>query len=138
MTFLSPWQWFCSTRTLSNSLETVLTIAALNFWPWALAGDVDGKRNRTVSASQTSTTAEATPLPSVFQTTADIFNLRICLVLAGIACILRPTNLLIWGSLVLISYTRMGLNGNTRATTHDFAILLRESILCGYVFVRNE
>jgi hypothetical protein len=31
---LSPWQWFCSTRTLSNCLEAFLTAGALYFWPW--------------------------------------------------------------------------------------------------------
>lgn len=30
----SAWQWFCSTRTLSNCLETTLTIMALEAWPW--------------------------------------------------------------------------------------------------------
>ncbi|KLJ12898.1 phosphatidylinositol glycan, class B [Blastomyces silverae] len=34
LTILSPWQWFCSTRTLSNCLETSLTIVALYLWPW--------------------------------------------------------------------------------------------------------
>ena len=34
MTVLSPWQWFCGTRTLSNFLEAALTAAALFFWPW--------------------------------------------------------------------------------------------------------
>ncbi|KKZ66620.1 hypothetical protein EMCG_00183 [[Emmonsia] crescens] len=34
LTVLSPWQWFCSTRTLSNCLETSLTIVALYLWPW--------------------------------------------------------------------------------------------------------
>src|SRR5271155_1764793 len=29
LTIVSPWQWFCSTRTLSNCLETSLTIVAL-------------------------------------------------------------------------------------------------------------
>ncbi|KAI4739829.1 hypothetical protein E4T50_09715 [Aureobasidium sp. EXF-12298] len=33
LTVLSPWQWFCSTRTLSNSLETTLTTIALWLWP---------------------------------------------------------------------------------------------------------
>jgi phosphatidylinositol glycan class B len=35
----SPWQWFCSTRTFSNGLETTLTIAAMYFWPWNLSSD---------------------------------------------------------------------------------------------------
>ncbi len=39
MTVLNPWQWYCSTRTFSNSLETTLTIAALCYWPWGIFGD---------------------------------------------------------------------------------------------------
>lgn len=39
VTVLNPWQWYCSTRTFSNSLEMALTIIALNFWPWELVGD---------------------------------------------------------------------------------------------------
>lgn len=39
MTVFSPWQWFCSTRTFSNCLETTLTITALYFWPWKLSSD---------------------------------------------------------------------------------------------------
>lgn len=31
---LSPWQWFVSTRSFSNSLETALTAMALYYWPW--------------------------------------------------------------------------------------------------------
>ncbi|KAG7290254.1 hypothetical protein NEMBOFW57_000253 [Staphylotrichum longicolle] len=39
MTVLNPWQWYCSTRTFSNALETTLTIAALAYWPWELLAD---------------------------------------------------------------------------------------------------
>jgi len=31
---LSPWQWFVSTRSFSNSLETALMAMALYYWPW--------------------------------------------------------------------------------------------------------
>jgi phosphatidylinositol glycan class B len=41
MTVLNPWQWYCSTRTFSNSLETTLTIAALCYWPWELLAGGD-------------------------------------------------------------------------------------------------
>ena len=34
----SPWQWFCSTRTLSNCLETTITSIAVNYWPWRSPG----------------------------------------------------------------------------------------------------
>jgi len=44
LTVLNPWNWFCSTRTLSNCLETTLTSIALCHWPWQwTAGPKDGK-----------------------------------------------------------------------------------------------
>lgn len=39
-TVLNPWQWFCSTRTLSNCLETTVTIVALDLWPWQWSAGV--------------------------------------------------------------------------------------------------
>ncbi len=39
LAIFSPWQWFCSTRTFSSSLESTLTIAALYYWPWQLTVD---------------------------------------------------------------------------------------------------
>lgn len=39
MSVLSPWNWFCSTRTFSNSLETALTITAMYYWPWKISSD---------------------------------------------------------------------------------------------------
>ncbi|KAL8977490.1 MAG: hypothetical protein Q9205_006720, partial [Flavoplaca limonia] len=42
LSVVSPWQWFVSTRTLSNSLETTLTIIALHQWPWHWALDPTG------------------------------------------------------------------------------------------------
>ncbi|KAI4120782.1 MAG: hypothetical protein LQ341_007499, partial [Variospora aurantia] len=42
LTVVSPWQWFCSTRTLSNCLETTLTIIALHQWPWHWSLDAAG------------------------------------------------------------------------------------------------
>ncbi len=45
MTVLNPWQWYCSTRTFSNSLETTLTIAALSYWPWELLADAKVEKN---------------------------------------------------------------------------------------------
>ncbi|KAL8695894.1 MAG: hypothetical protein Q9201_007914 [Fulgogasparrea decipioides] len=42
LTVTSPWQWFCSTRTLSNCLETTLTVIALHQWPWHWSLDANG------------------------------------------------------------------------------------------------
>jgi phosphatidylinositol glycan class B len=46
MTILNPWQWYCSTRTFSNSLETTLTIAALHYWPWTLFADASARAEK--------------------------------------------------------------------------------------------
>lgn len=57
-------------RTLSNSMEMVFTMIALNYWP--LPGVVN------------------------FQEKNWLKHYRISLVLASIACVMRPTNGLIW------------------------------------------
>ncbi|MBE3043647.1 hypothetical protein IMZ48_13970 [Candidatus Bathyarchaeota archaeon] len=51
MTALSPWQWYCSVRTFSNSLETTLTVAALNYWPWQLLQAAPVKENPKASGA---------------------------------------------------------------------------------------
>ena len=124
LTTCSPWQWFCSTRTLSNCLETTLTVIALNFWPWSLSVNRRGKYSDAVSESQEQAdedyvhVGEGSPRvfaeePARFQSSEDkadgsnpqeqdtkYYNLRrslrSCLLLASLACILRPTNVLIW------------------------------------------
>lgn len=48
VTILNPWQWFCSTRTLSNCLETTITVVALDLWPWqwsVSAGSSGSRKN---------------------------------------------------------------------------------------------
>ncbi|KAF8469068.1 Alg9-like mannosyltransferase family-domain-containing protein [Kalaharituber pfeilii] len=67
----SAFHWFCSTRTFSNSLETSLTVIALYYWPWPSRTGVHFNRG----------------------------TLKLALGLAAIACILRPTNALIWACL---------------------------------------
>ncbi|ODQ54917.1 hypothetical protein SAICODRAFT_64193 [Saitoella complicata NRRL Y-17804] len=64
-TVTSSWNWFCYTRTFSNSLETVLTACAMYYWP---------------SLQSTKTNASAV----------------LALVLAAVACVMRPTNALLW------------------------------------------
>ena len=76
LTTLSPWNWFCATRTLSNSLETMLTVAGLSYWPWEWFS------------------------PSSINT-ADKSKLHAALVLAATACLLRPTNVILWATLTL-------------------------------------
>ncbi|KAM5465552.1 glycosylphosphatidylinositol anchor biosynthesis [Microsporum audouinii] len=110
LTVLSPWQWFCSTRTLSNCLETSLTIAALYLWPWQWS-------------------LSRRPLSD------DVTRLRKCLVLASLACILRPTNTIIWFSLaVSLAYTTLRQGWGSHPWTKSLAplfILVRECFICG-------
>ncbi|KAL2271892.1 hypothetical protein VTJ83DRAFT_1263 [Remersonia thermophila] len=113
MTVLSPWQWFCSTRTFSNSLETTLTIAALCYWPWEVLSGAEARKG-------------PTQLPK-----NRVNSLRISLVLAAVAVLLRPTNLLIW--LVVLGRTLSALTspGRWSPTMAAAILLLREIVLCG-------
>lgn len=49
LTMLSPWNWFCSTRTFSNCVETTLTVAALDLWPWEVIAKSSGAEGRAKS-----------------------------------------------------------------------------------------
>ncbi|KAL4922390.1 Alg9-like mannosyltransferase family-domain-containing protein [Aspergillus aurantiobrunneus] len=108
LTVVSPWQWFCSTRTLSNCLETAITIVALYLWPWKWG----------LGSSRSATRATAND-----DTEISISRLRQCLLLAALACILRPTNLIIWISLASAALLR--------STWTERQILAREAFICG-------
>ncbi|KAK2794137.1 glycosylphosphatidylinositol anchor biosynthesis [Onygenales sp. PD_12] len=92
LTVLSPWQWFCSTRTLSNCLETTLTVAALYLWPWEWPSEKTDVRS-----------AAATNKPTKRKEQNGVPGLRMCLLLAALATVLRPTNLLIWFCLAFVA-----------------------------------
>ncbi|KAK4171859.1 GPI mannosyltransferase, partial [Triangularia setosa] len=113
MTVFNPWQWYCSTRTFSNSLETTLTIAALSYWPWELLGDVKTSKEEPLKQS------------------GRVRSLRISLALAAIAVLLRPTNLFIWLGVIALAFTRLTLDGQSPIKQTTFIVLLRETILCG-------
>ncbi|PYH92851.1 hypothetical protein BO71DRAFT_382652 [Aspergillus ellipticus CBS 707.79] len=99
LTVVSPWQWFCSTRTLSNCLETTLTVVALCLWPWEWSLKADP-----------SDRPDPNPYPTLrpeaklefhddtdkLRNAAVHTKFRMCLPFAALACILRPTNILIW------------------------------------------
>ncbi|KAJ5657158.1 uncharacterized protein N7484_000807 [Penicillium longicatenatum] len=112
-TIISPWQWFCSTRTLSNCLETTLTIVAMGLWPWQWSANsiVQNLHNKADDEK-----AEANN-PQLLR------SLRQCLSLAAVACILRPTNIIIWLALAGIA----GLRGSW----DQRKCLVREVLFCG-------
>ncbi|KAH9836920.1 glycosyltransferase family 22 protein [Teratosphaeria destructans] len=92
LTVLSPWQWYCSVRTFSNSLETSLTVMGLFYWPWhwwlKSTGDAHDQNAK--------------------QNVASAASLRVSLMAAAIACIFRPTNIIIWAAIALTSLYRYG------------------------------
>ena len=49
------------------------------------------------------------------------------------AVILRPTNILIWAGIALLTVTRMTLDGKSAVTFSTAMVLLRESALCGFL-----
>ncbi|KAH7326407.1 family 22 glycosyltransferase [Stachybotrys elegans] len=113
--FASPWQWYCSTRTFSNSLEMTLTVAALYYWPWQLLGSAQPVKEN----------------PQMANLSRHVWELRASLSLAAFAVILRPTNILIWLTIVFFTLTRLTFRGPSPLSPSDVLILLREGILCG-------
>ncbi|GAB1320790.1 glycosylphosphatidylinositol anchor biosynthesis [Madurella fahalii] len=113
MTALNPWQWYCSTRTFSNSLETTLTIAALSYWPWELLESANAGKH--------------VPLHQP----GRVMSLRISLVLAAIAVLLRPTNLFIWLGVLGVSLMGLTRHGKSALGSSSLIVLFREIIICG-------
>ena len=91
VTVISPWQWFCSTRTLSNCLECTLTIIALYNWPWHWSAPTDDKTEKDSGGRRLRDVEEGTR-----DATDETARLRRALICAAVATILRPTNILIW------------------------------------------
>ncbi|KAF2178134.1 glycosyltransferase family 22 protein [Zopfia rhizophila CBS 207.26] len=109
----SPWQWFCSTRTLSNCLETTITSIAVYYWPWHWP---DAARDREFRDNVNKRIADKDWLGPLSQ-------LRLSLLLAAFACIFRPTNLLIW---LCISIPTVW-----QASSRQRYVLVREILFCG-------
>ncbi|KAI4612615.1 uncharacterized protein J4E87_010167 [Alternaria ethzedia] len=105
----SPWQWFCATRTLSNCLETTITSVAIYYWPWQGAA--------TASKGQTHI---------AHHDLGSLSKLRLSLLLAALACILRPTNALIWLS--------VSVPALWRASHRLRYVLVREILICGFLY----
>lgn len=80
-------------------------------------------------------------------------NLRYCLILAALACILRPTNIIVWASLTFFTLFQVTKHEKLipfkwpnvpimitvtwpeliKATRKERNVLIKEAALCGYV-----
>ena len=92
LTVLSPWQWFCSVRTFSNSLEATLTIISLYYFPWSSFLGSSSEQGKGAGRNGG----------------AEYSSLYAALTAAAAAFYLRPTNIIIWLSIsvCLMWYSR--------------------------------
>lgn len=127
LTVISPWQWFTSTRTLSNSLETTLTLIGLYNWPWHWSSDVAHDPSR--GKNQVSGLRVRDDGLPAHERVDELTRLRTALLCAALATVLRPTNLLVWASLSYFAFVRR----LTRLvlTWSELSVFLREVFLCG-------
>lgn len=119
-------------------METSLTIVALDLWPWQWSAGTSADSNRRNNASSEKGAAEGQRLLSrygpILQTprkqslTHIAHSLRQCLSLAALACILRPTNILIWATLATVAWLRTSWSQRK--------VLVREVLLCGLVNIQ--
>ncbi|KAH6654410.1 GPI mannosyltransferase 3 [Truncatella angustata] len=120
MSIANPWVWYCSTRTFSNSLETTLTIAALFYFPWEVLG-IQSQQSQKKDSS----------FIQVFQKPGSVNSLRLSVILAVLAVLLRPTNGLVWAAIGTLTVSRLSLDGQSPLTRRTIFILVRETLLCG-------
>lgn len=128
LTIVSPWQWFCSTRTFSNSLEMTLTIFALYNWPWhwtlspKVLIDVNSKGNPQSPFAQGGGGQDR-------EDTDEVTRLRRALLSAATATILRPTNILVWMSLTMLTFLHRWKS--SRPSRAECIVFARQALVCG-------
>jgi phosphatidylinositol glycan class B len=94
---------------------------ALCYWPWQLVG-----------VAPYSIKENSKPF-NVLR--GKLWRLRASLCLAALAVVLRPTNILIWLTIVLVALTRITLQGNSPLSIYTTLVLFREAVLCGSLVV---
>lgn len=94
---------------------------ALCYWPWPLVG-----------VAPYSIKENAKPF-NVLR--GKLWRLRASLCLAALAVVLRPTNVLIWLTIVFFALTRISLQGNSPLSMSTILVLFREAVLCGSLVV---
>ncbi|KAI8605845.1 Alg9-like mannosyltransferase family-domain-containing protein [Dissophora ornata] len=91
LSMTSWWNFFCSTRTLANSMEAALTIVSLYYWPFTTASPL---------------LSPSSPASSSHRSTKQ-GSQRLSLAIAFLTCLFRPTAAIMWiflGGSLLIGY----------------------------------
>ncbi|ODV97291.1 hypothetical protein PACTADRAFT_40242 [Pachysolen tannophilus NRRL Y-2460] len=84
LSLVSSFNWFFITRTFSNNVEMVLTIVGIYYWPIeSLSSSIEIKRLNNIS------------------------NYISAIIFATMACLVRPTNVIVWGFLGINLCTRL-------------------------------
>ncbi|KAI9259445.1 Alg9-like mannosyltransferase family-domain-containing protein [Phascolomyces articulosus] len=102
ITLCSWYNFFMAARTLSNAIETTFTVIALNYWPSPATKNSDSNW---------------------------IKNYRISLLWASLACVMRPTNALIW--------LFAGLRLVIQSSSHRFTVLLNAAIIVSIILAAD-
>lgn len=92
---------------------------ALYFYPWH---ELLGVATTTKENPKPANSIQRNPWP-----------LRASLSLAALAVLLRPTNILIWATIIGLTLTRVGLRGTLPLATQTIIVLFQEAILCGSI-----
>ncbi|AQK67798.1 Alg9-like mannosyltransferase family [Zea mays] len=83
--------FFCITRTLSNSLETVLTVAGLYYWFAA----IESSKATSIVSKQHAACEQSIP------------SRKVALLIAALSCAIRPTSAVTWLYVSLLDFIQM-------------------------------
>uniref|UniRef100_A0A0D9VB89 Mannosyltransferase n=1 Tax=Leersia perrieri TaxID=77586 RepID=A0A0D9VB89_9ORYZ len=83
--------FFCITRTLSNSMETVLTVTGLYYWFVA----IESSKGTSVVSKQKSAIKQSPP------------SRKMALLIAALACAIRPTSAITWLYVGLLDFIQI-------------------------------
>ncbi len=83
--------FFCITRTLSNSMETVLTVTGLYYWFVA----IESVQGNSVVSKQQAASKQSPP------------SRKMALLIAALACAIRPTSAITWLYVGLLDFIQM-------------------------------
>jgi len=85
-TLLSWFNFYCLTRSFSNSLETVLTVTALSYWPWR-----SFQKKNSLIGGLLRLLGQADQ-----RVVLAVDNIRLATVFASLSFVIRPTSAIIW------------------------------------------